>query len=98
MILLRVGKAAAQSIPIKCVGGKSPIVPSVCYSGGAGETLVVIKKNPVITNVGKLAGIKQELCGTDMHSARIFVPDVKVTGEPAMLVVGGEFPAVNFTF
>src|SRR5947208_12467595 len=33
-----------------------------------------------------------------MHSARIFVTNVKVTGEPAMLVVRSKFPAVNFTF
>src|SRR6266513_5862738 len=98
MILLRVGKAAAQPIPIKCVGGKTPVIPAIGDSGGAGEPLIVIEEDPVISNVGKLVGIKQELRGTDMHSARIFVTNVKVTGEPAMLVVGGEFPAVNFTF
>src|SRR5207248_1939215 len=98
MILLGVGKAAPQPIPIKCVGGKSPIVPGVCYSGGAGETLVVIEEDPVISKLAKPTGIKQELCGTKMHSAGIFVTNVKVTGEPTVLVVRSKFPAVNFTF
>src|SRR5438477_939398 len=98
MILLRVSKAAAQSISVERIGRKSPIVPSVSDSTRSGETLIVIEKDPVIANVVKFIGIEQELRGTNVHTSRVFVANVKVTGEPAMLVVGGEFPAVNFTF
>src|SRR5438552_18570157 len=98
MILLRIGKTSSQSISVKRIGRKGPMVPSVGISPRPGETLIVIEKNPVIANESKLIGIKQELRGTDMHAARIFVTYVKVTGKTAMLVVCGEFPAINFTF
>src|SRR5260370_41876216 len=98
MILLRVSKAAAQTISIKCVGGKSPIVPGVCYSAGAGETLVVIKKNPVIANVVKFIGIEQELRGTNVHTSRVFVTDIQIAGKTVVLIIGSKFPAVTFAF
>src|SRR5207248_4252195 len=44
MILLRVGKAAPQSIPIKRVGGKTPVVPAIGDPGRAGEALIVIEE------------------------------------------------------
>src|SRR5205814_7036963 len=50
MILLRVGKAAPQSIPIKCVGGKTPVVPAIGDPGRVGEALIVIEEDPVIAN------------------------------------------------
>src|SRR5882724_5199351 len=58
----------------------------------------MIEKNPVIADIVKFIGIEQELRGTNVHTSRVFVPNVKITGNPAMLVVGGEFPAVNFAF
>src|SRR5204863_5569993 len=81
-----------------CVGGNAQVVRAIGDPARAGETLVVIEEYPVVANVGKFVRIEEKLRGANMHTSRVFVANVKVTGEPAMLVVGGEFPAVNFTF
>src|SRR6185312_8724552 len=98
MVLLRIGEASSQSISIKRVGGKSPIVPGVGNSTRPSDSLIVVEKDPVIFDVGKFIRIEEELRRANMHAPRIFVTYIEVTGEPAVLVVCGKFAAINFTF
>ena len=57
-VLLRVGETAAQSVAIKPIDSRLPIVPSVGNPSRAGEALIVVEKDPVLRDVRELIGIK----------------------------------------
>src|SRR6266498_547448 len=58
MILHRVGKTAPQSIAVKSIDGRSPIVPRIGDPGGTGEALIVVEEDPVLFDVGELIRIE----------------------------------------
>ena len=96
-ILHRVGKSAAQAVPVKSVDRRFPIIPSVGNAGRTGETLIVVEENPVVADVGELIGIEEELRGADLRPTGPFVAGVYVSGERTVVVAGSNFAAIDFT-
>ena len=68
IVLLRVSETAAQSIAIKPVDRRSPVLPRVRNAGGAGETLIMIEKDPVLPDVIEFVPVEKELGGTDVRA------------------------------
>src|SRR4030095_582894 len=95
MVLHRVGETATQSIAVKSVDCRIPIVPSIGDPGGASEALIVIEKNPVLFDVSNLVRIEKKLRRADVRSARPFVSDVQIGGERPVIVAAGQLPTVN---
>ena len=58
MVLLRVGETAAQSVTIKPIDRRSPVLPRVRNTAGTGETLIVIEKDPVVADVIKFIPVE----------------------------------------
>ena len=58
MILLRIGETAPQSVAVKSIDGRSPIVPRIGDPGGTGEALIVVEEDPVPFDVGELVRIE----------------------------------------
>ena len=58
MILHRVGEPAPQSIAVKSINGRFPIVPHIGDPSGTGETLIVVEEDPVLFDVGELIRIE----------------------------------------
>src|SRR5450759_1020732 len=95
MVLLGVRKTAAQSVPIKSIDSRFPIVPRIGDPGRTGEALIVIEEDPVLLDVGELIRIEKKLCRTDVRAARPFVGRIQIRDEATAVIVCGEFTSVN---
>ena len=78
MVLLCVGETAAQSIPIKPIDRRSPVLPRERNTAGTGETLVVVEKDPVLADLIKFVPIEKELSGAHTRAARPPVRGIQI--------------------
>src|SRR5437660_5371818 len=90
-----VGEASPKPSSVEKISRRFPVVPSVGSAGCGGPSLVVIEKHPVFVDEGKLIWIKQKLRRAHVDAARPFPTHISIGRERTMVVVRGEFTAVN---
>src|SRR5438309_7012578 len=95
MVLLGVGETASQSVSVKPVDGRLPILPCVGDPGRTGEALIVIEEDPVLFDVGELSRIEKKLCGADVRAASPLIGRIQIGGKPTRVIVCREFASVN---
>src|SRR5882724_9120837 len=95
MVLLGVGETAPQSVSVKPVDRRLPILPCVGDPGRTGEALIVIEEDPVLFDVGELIRIEKKLCGADVRAASPLIGRIQIRGESTLVIVCCEFASVN---
>src|SRR5262249_53913471 len=95
MTLVGIGETGGQSVSVEPVNGAPPIIPRIRNTSRAGETLIVVEKDPVVSNVIEFVPAEEKLRGTDVGSARPSVSGVEIGRERTLIVVCGKFGSVN---
>src|SRR5882762_7487753 len=92
---LGVGETASKSASVKKIARDFPVVPGVGSADSGGPSLIVIEKDPMFVDERILGGVEKKLGRAPMDAAGPFPGDVAIGGPGTVIVVGGEFAAVN---
>ena len=85
----------SQTASVKEVARELPVLPGVSRADRGSPSLVMIEEDPMFVHERVLGGIEKKLGRAPMNAASPLPTNISIGRERTVIVVGGEFTAVN---